>query len=231
MRSLASASGPEARKYIRPATDFSATYAGVKVNALAQTFEAQTPGEDLRLMTLVADGDRRAQRVLVHRLEARIRRIAQRLIGSGPDADDASQIALIEILRSAHTFREEASVERWSGRIAARTVLRHVREKRRGLARLVPLSDVQEMGSVAPPERLDDDTPRKLEEYLKLLPDPRREVLVLKHALGHTTEEIAALLDVPVGTVKDRLIAGRKQLRKLIQRDMALGAGGRGRTS
>lgn len=180
-------------------------------------------------MTLVADGDRRAQRVLVHRLEARVRRIAQRLIGSGPDADDASQIALIEILRSAHTFREEASIERWSGRVAARTVLRHIREKRRGLAMVVPLSDADDLGSVPPPEHPDDDTPRKLQEYLNRLTDPRREALVLKHALGHTTEEIAELTGVPVGTVKDRLIAGRKQLRKMIQRDMAVGAGGRGR--
>lgn len=196
---------------------------------LTQTLQAQTPGEDLRLMTLVANGDRRAQRVLVHRLEGRVRRIAQRLIGSGPDADDASQIALIEILRSAHTFREEASVERWSGRIAARTVLRHIREKRRGLAMVVPLSDADDMASVPPPENPDEDTPRKLQEYLDRLTDQRREALVLKHALGHTTEEIAELTGVPVGTVKDRLIAGRKQLRKMIQRDMALGAGGRGR--
>lgn len=199
------------------------------MNGLAQTLEAQTPGEDLRLMTLVASGDRRAQRVLVHRLEARVRRIAHRLLGSSPDADDASQVALIEILRSAHTFREEASIERWSGRIAARTVLRHIREKRRGLAMVVPLSDADDMASVPPPENVDDDTPRKLQEYLNRLPDQRREALVLKHALGHTTEEIAELTGVPVGTVKDRLIAGRKQLRKMIQRDMAIGAGGRGR--
>ncbi len=196
---------------------------------MAQTLEAQTPGEDLRLMTLVAGGDRRAQRVLVHRLEARVRRIAHRLLGSSPDADDASQIALIEILRSAHTFREEASIERWSGRIAARTVLRHIREKRRGLALVVPLTDGDDMGSVPPADTIDDDTPRKLQEYLDRLPDQRREALVLKHALGHTTEEIAELTGVPVGTVKDRLIAGRKQLRKMIQRDMAIGAGGRGR--
>lgn len=201
------------------------------MTVLAQLLEAQTPGEDLRLMTLVASGDRRAQRVLVHRLEARVRRIAQRLIGSGPDADDASQIALIEVLRSAHTFREEASIERWSGRIAARTVLRHIREKRRGLAMVVPLSDADDVASIPPADNADEDTPRKLQEYLDKLSDPRREALVLKHALGHTTEEIAELTGVPVGTVKDRLIAGRKQLRKMIQRDMAIGAWGRGRNS
>lgn len=150
-----------------------------------------------------------------------MRRIAHRLLGSGPDAEDASQLALIEILRSAHTFREEASIERWSGRITARTALRHIREKRRGMAMIVPLSDADDLGSVPPPEHADDETPRKLQAYLDQLSDPRREALVLKHALGHTTEEIAELTGVPIGTVKDRLIAGRKQLRKMIQRDVA----------
>jgi len=198
------------------------------VNGLAQQQQAQTPGEDLRLMSLVASGDRRAQRLLVHRLEARVRRIAHRLLGSGPDAEDAGQLALIEILRSAHSFREEASIERWSGRIAARTALRFIREKRRGLALIVPLSDTDDLGSVPPPENASDETPRRLQEYLDKLSDARREALVLKHALGHTTEEIAEMTGVPVGTVKDRLIAGRKQLRKMIQRDMALGASVRG---
>lgn len=181
-------------------------------------------------MALVAGGDRRAQRLLVHRLEARVRRIAQRLLGSGPDADDASQLSLIEILRSAHTFREEASVERWSGRITARTSLRYIREKRRGLARVVPLSDADDLASIPPPDNVDEETPRRLQHYLDNLSDARREALVMKHALGHTTEEIAEMTGVPVGTVKDRLIAGRKQLRKMIQRDEAVRASGRGRT-
>lgn len=151
------------------------------------------------------------------------------MLGSSPDADDASQQALIEILRSAHTFREEASVERWSGRIAARTVLRHIREKRRGLAMIVPLADTDDLPSLPPSSNSDEETPRKLQEYLDKLTDARREVLVLKHALGHTTEEIAELTGVPVGTVKDRLIAARKQLRKMIGRDLTVRSGGRGK--
>lgn len=181
-------------------------------------------------MTLVAEGDRRAQRVLVHRLVGRVSRIAQRLLGSTPDADDAAQLALIEILRSAHTFREEASIERWSGRITARTVLRHAKQRRRGLAQVVPIADVEDFGSVPPPEGSDEQTPRTLQHYLECLPDARREAFVLKHALDHTVEEIAELTGVPVGTVKDRLLAGRKQLRKLIQRDLVVGNAKSGRT-
>jgi DNA-directed RNA polymerase specialized sigma24 family protein len=47
--------------------------------------------------------------------------------------------------------------------------------------------------------------------------------LVLKHVLGCTVEEIAEMTDSPVGTVKDRLTTARRQIRKLIQRDVAIG--------
>src|SRR5689334_14201723 len=86
---------------------------------------------DLALMKLVAGGDAHAQRVLAHRLAPRVQRVARRLLANRADADDAAQVALMEILRSAQSYREEASIERWADRIAVRTSLRQVREQRR----------------------------------------------------------------------------------------------------
>jgi DNA-directed RNA polymerase specialized sigma24 family protein len=51
-------------------------------------------------------------------------------------------------------------------------------------------------------------------------------VLVLKHALGYTTDEIAELVDKPVGTIKDRLVAARKQIRRSILRELRIGTRG-----
>ncbi|HKU40607.1 MAG TPA: sigma-70 family RNA polymerase sigma factor [Polyangiales bacterium] len=175
---------------------------------------------DLSLMKRVAAADKHAQRVLAHRLAARVRRISQRLLSNRADADDASQLALMEILRSAATYKEISTIERWADRIAVRTVLRHAREQRKRLWQLGTLIDIEAVGGT--PERAPnpENTPRPVEEYLAELPAARREVLVMKHSLGYTTEEIAELTDNPVGTVKDRLVAARKQLRKLIVRDM-----------
>src|SRR5438067_1839429 len=86
---------------------------------------------DLSLMRRVASGDKHAQRVLAHRLSGRVRRISQRLLRNAADADDGSQLALIEILRSAGTYKDISSIERWADRITVRTVLRHAREQRR----------------------------------------------------------------------------------------------------
>jgi RNA polymerase sigma-70 factor (ECF subfamily) len=78
------------------------------------------------------------------------------------------------------------------------------------------------IGASSDPTPTSRTTPRAVEDYLAELPPARREVLVMKHSLGYTTEEIAELTDNPIGTVKDRLVAARKQLRKLIVRDMRL---------
>jgi RNA polymerase sigma-70 factor (ECF subfamily) len=177
---------------------------------------------DLSLMKRVAAADKHAQRVLAHRLATRVRRISQRLLNNRADADDASQLALIEILRSAATYRDISTIERWADRITVRTVLRHAREQRKRLWQLGSLIDIDSIGSATERAPSPEATPRSVDEYLAELPAARREVLVMKHSLGYTTEEIAELTDNPVGTVKDRLVAARKQLRKLIVRDMRL---------
>jgi RNA polymerase sigma-70 factor (ECF subfamily) len=182
---------------------------------------------DLSLMKRVAAADRHAQRVLAHRLAGRVQRISQRLIRNRADADDASQLALIEILRSAGTYKDISSIERWADRITVRTVLRHARDQRRRPWHLSNFIDAETIS--APPEEPDSgpSAPRPVDEYLAELPATRREVLVMKHSLGYTTEEIAELTNNPVGTIKDRLVAARKQLRKLIGRDVRVRAHGR----
>ena len=178
---------------------------------------------DLGLMKRVASGDPHAQRVLAHRLAARVRRISIRLLGRTADGEDAAQMALMEILKSAGGYREESSVERWADRIAVRTSLHYARSQRR-----FPWSrgggiEPDDVGAPVESERTHEEIPRALQTYLAELPATRREALTLKHALGYTTEEVAELTGVPVGTVKDRLVAARRQLRKLIQRDRRIG--------
>src|SRR5262245_54552910 len=121
---------------------------------------------DLSLMKRVAAADRHAQRVLAHRLAARVQRISQRLIRNRADADDASQLALIEILRSAGTYRDISTIERWADRITVRTVLRHAREQRRRPWHLGGLIDLDNIGASSEPPPPSATTPRAVEEYL-----------------------------------------------------------------
>src|SRR5688572_31980091 len=87
--------------------------------------------DDIELMAQVARGDAAAQRTLVRRLLRRIERVCRALLRNRYDADDAVQLSVLEILKSAGNYRGESSLERWVDRITARTALRAVASERR----------------------------------------------------------------------------------------------------
>lgn len=183
--------------------------------------------DDLRLMSQVAAGDVRAMNEVAQRLAGRVRRLSRMIVRNDAWADDAAQVAIVEILQSARTYGARSSLERWADRITARITLRHVKDERRRFQLAEPLEDHHSNDALTidadPSSDVRAETPRPLEEYLGSLPDVQREALVLKHSFGYTVDEIAELMGVPVGTVKDRLVTARRQLRRLIQRDLALG--------
>src|SRR5688500_18309412 len=79
-----------------------------------------SPADDIELMVQVARGEPAAQRVLVRRLLHRIQRVCRALLRNRVDAEDAAQLSVIEVLKSARNFLGESSLERWSDRITAR---------------------------------------------------------------------------------------------------------------
>lgn len=173
---------------------------------------------DLALMAAVAEKNADAQRVVVNRLAGRVARVTALLCGSRADADDAAQLSLIEILTSAKAFRRDTSLEGWADRITARTALRQIRRERQHqgyLLRWVPPGWLP-WGRV-PREAAGDRF--TLEELLSRLSPARREVFVLRHALGFSVQEIGEITGTSKGTIKDRLVASRKQLRRLLERE------------
>jgi len=180
--------------------------------------------EDTRLMALVANGDPRARSMLAMRLCGRVRRLLRGLLGDPRDADDAAQDALVEILQSAHGYRGEASIERWADRIAARTGLRFRRRERR--AAVDDGVDPDELRAATPELTHGESLPRPLVAYLDELPTKERQVLFLKHALGYSLPEVAALVGAARSTTKYRLMSALARLRKAIRRDTAIGRRG-----
>jgi len=169
-------------------------------------------------MAAVAAKDPVAERALVTRLGPRVRRVTRLLSRSTADADDAAQLALIEILRSADGFRVGTSLERWAERITARTTLRSSRRERdrKSLLERWLTHDTQPWGG---PISQAGGEQAGLDELLECLSPDSRQALVLHHALEYSVEEIAKLTGTRMGTVKDRLVSARKKLRKLLERD------------
>lgn len=191
-------------------------------NPPARGLTGHFPGESdqLELVRLAASGDPEAQRQLLQKLQRRIRTVALAILGNPLDADDACQSIMIEILKSADTYRGD-NLRAWADRIAARTAMRHAHDRRVRAARAEPEQDVDDLRAPAPSSP-DHDLPRPVIEYLSVLPEARRVALVLHHVMGYSVPEIAELTGTSPNTVKDRLLHARRQMRRLIRRDLAL---------
>jgi RNA polymerase sigma factor (sigma-70 family) len=177
-----------------------------------------TRKDDSELVALAAAGDPAAQRLLVERLRRRVGTVSLAILGNPHDAEDAVQSILLEILRSAASFRGD-SLLAWSDRIAVRMAMHQARERRVRSARraedeveAVPATDPARLGSQA--------IPRPVQEYLAELPEARRTALVLRHVMDYSIDEIAELTGVSPNTVKDRLLQGREQMRRRIRQDL-----------
>ena len=177
---------------------------------------------DLELTRGVAEGDEAALRALVERLLDRVRRMSSYLAGSGPDAEDITQLALIRILRSAASFRGDSTLEFWADRITVHAATKEF-EKRSRRSHLfrhwwsapAPLPGLEEV-----------EDSRRIRTGLaaalgKLSPD-NRTAMVLHYFYGHDVSRAAEIIDVPVNTVRGRLRSGRRHLKRLMFADPLL---------
>jgi RNA polymerase sigma factor (sigma-70 family) len=168
----------------------------------------------VELMRRAGEGDRDAQRVIVTRLMRRVQQLARALLRHRDDADDASQLCLLEILRSAHHFRGESELERWADRIVVRTTLRHAR---RGRRMATDTLEDQRVPSVAPT----GDQTVVASECMQMLTEGQRSVLLLRCGFEYSIEEIAEFAQVSPNTVKDRLKRARECLRRSLDGERA----------
>lgn len=169
------------------------------------------PRDDETLLREHVAGDRTAFGELVRRHERRAYAIALRMTGREEDARDAAQDAFLSVLRHAKSFRGDARFTTWFHRVVVNACYDLLRRRDR-----VPLSLVEDaVPDVADPsaERADEigfsvDLARALQQ----VPEEHRAVLLLHDVHDLPYEEVAAVLEIPIGTVKSRLHRGRAAL-------------------
>lgn len=179
--------------------------------------------QDLALMRRVAERERSAQVALIARLSGRVSRVARTLLRDAADADDAAQLALIEVLRSAGGYRGLGSIERFADGIVVRVAGRLVRERQRALKRVDPEAEVDSLSAPGVEAAWLEDTARPIVDYLNALPDGLRYVLMLKHGFGYSLDEISELIDATPNAAKKRLHRANQALRRMIRRDRVVG--------
>jgi RNA polymerase sigma-70 factor, ECF subfamily len=155
-------------------------------------------------------GDREAIASLLGAVQPTLTRYVRAIVGA-PDAEDVAQDVLVLIYRKLWTLTAPDLFRPWMYRIASRAAFQHLQKRRRWPPHLrddealdeLPAQDVAALGP-----RIDE-----------LLLDPRvtpasRAVLALHFKEEMTLVEVAAVLDVPLGTVKSRLAYGLATLRR-----------------
>ena len=168
-------------------------------------------------------GDRAARSEVIAHVLPLARVLVAAVVRDVHRRDDVVQQACIEVLRALPSYEGRASVRGWARSIILRTAFRHMRKASRRARMEVPAGDPDALSRplAARPE---DGVPRPILEYLARLSPKHREVLVLRHVLEYTVPEIADLLGASPNTVKSRLLAARRQIRRHLRRDLRFGA-------
>lgn len=148
-------------------------------------------------------------------------RLSVAILGDEADARDAAQETFITAWRQIRSVRDPAKFDAWLQRVAVNAARMTHRARRRRGVREIPQSGLAIDREDA---RLDDGRApdaRVLDSALRMLDVDQRSILVLHHLEGRSVAEIAAMLDIPVGTVKSRLHTARKALQGAIDAEGA----------
>ncbi len=171
------------------------------------------PTEDLHVVLIVRaqSGDVRAFEQLLRVVEPQLRRHVTRIVGSGA-ADDVLQEAFLRMWRGLTWLHEPALFRAWAFRIATREAQRTSRRERRLEVSRAPDTELEtlEVQFRDPTIRLDAE--RSLMQVTPLA----RVVLAAHYFEQLSLDEISAISDVPLGTVKSRLASGLAQLRSIM---------------
>jgi RNA polymerase sigma-70 factor (ECF subfamily) len=172
---------------------------------------------DAQVVRDVLAGERDAFRLLVRRYGDVLHAHALRMAGSPDDAADLVQRAFVQGFERLHTCREPERVGAWLFRILANLCKDHVRARRGKGVALVAVESV--VRAAADPEA--DVTAAEIRtrvwSALEALTPEQREAFVLKHVEGRSYEEIAAVMDLSVASLKMRVHRAREALRGLLE--------------
>jgi RNA polymerase sigma-70 factor (ECF subfamily) len=153
---------------------------------------------------------------IVARHSDRVYRLAYRLTGNRPDAEDLTQEVFVRVFRSLHTYTP-GTFEGWLHRITTNLFLDQARRKQRIRFDALPEDADNRLPSAAVgPESasMDQQFDADVEAALAVLPADFRAAVVLCDVEGLSYEEIADVLGVKMGTVRSRIHRGRAMLRK-----------------
>jgi RNA polymerase sigma-70 factor (ECF subfamily) len=181
------------------------------VGTSRQAAQERSALSDNELIARSLRGDVAAYGELVARYRALVAGVAYRVSGDPVLAEDIAQETFIRVWDRLSTYRPEGNLKGWLCRIASNLTVDALRRRKP----TADIADISVAASGTEPELaiLEDEQAEAVRRALMRLPLRSRTVLVLREYEGLSYQEIADVLDIPLGTVKSRLNDARRRLR------------------
>lgn len=183
--------------------------------------ETKTEPTDQQLVLRVQKGDKRAFDLLVLKYQYKVHAIVGRFIRDSHEVSDVTQEAFIKAYRALPRFRGDSQFYTWLYRIAVNTAKNYLVAR----SRRPPLSDVDladaeyysgsgRLKDVGTPENqlFRDELEAVINTAIEELPEDLRTAVTLREYEGLSYEDIAAVMNCPVGTVRSRIFRGRESI-------------------
>jgi RNA polymerase sigma-70 factor (ECF subfamily) len=172
---------------------------------------------DLELVEMTKLGHTEAFSELVRRHQQMTYNLAYRFMRDPALAEDMAQEAFLKAFRLLKGFRGDSSFSTWLYRVTCSVCLTELgRRKRRGEVELKPVH--YNTAAVHPSDGR--DLPEHIRRCVTKLSDRYAEIVTLYYLKGISYDEIAESMDIPMGTLKTWMFRARKQLRKIVEKEI-----------
>ncbi len=185
----------------------------------------QDADADALLVERVKQGDKRAFEMLVVKYQRRVARLISRMVRDSDLVQDITQETFIKVYRALPQFRGESAFYTWLYRIAVNTARKALMDLKRDplvLASLAAHDAENEETSGLESEPSNGETPEALlaskeiatavNTAIEALSDDLRQAITLREIEGLSYEEIAELMNCPIGTVRSRIFRAREAI-------------------
>ncbi len=198
--------------------------------ALPTGNESTPAPDDVELMTLIAQGDEEAFRLLVERHQRLVYGTVVKMLGDPVEAEDIAQQVFLRVYKAAKTYTPTAQFKTWLFTIVRNLVVNEYRRRTRawlqplpeqieeaedGMAAGLELADPQ--AKTPAEEALNREMMKSIDSAILALPEQQRLAVVLRRYDEFSYEEIAAVLKTSVSATKSLLFRARETLRSALQ--------------
>ena len=176
---------------------------------------------DKEIIERVKNGDKKAYDLLVLKYQQRVINLISRFVKNYADALDISQETFIKAYKALPNFRGESAFYTWLYRIAVNTAKNHLTVQSRKItksdydvAEIEQIEGNMTLTEQTTPENLliKDELQETILNTIENLPEDLKSAIMLREIEGLSYEEIAAVMECPVGTVRSRIFRARETI-------------------